>query len=223
MSSALLVVVLILVGLQFVAWIIPLVIGIVKLRRGDRTAGLVLTIVGGAWGALMLLAGIPMALVFGMGYYATRSTEFDATTYKGAQAAIVSTWNGPGELTYRRDKTRYRSRSKDGRYPVPAGELRLESLRLEAGQPAWSVRTTLSELAPLQLAGGAEQRLEAGPPLTVRARVNTSESSSSISLEYRDSFDHQAYITAPSGAAPAQFEVCDAAGRRIWSGKFSSG
>lgn len=222
---------LVLIGIFLVGWLLPLVIGIIELRRRHHVIGIVLTVVGALW-AMPAIAGLLTVglMTAGRRLAPTDASVFDAGRARGPVATVVVPWKGRGELEYRSADHRWVSKSTDGRYAVPAGALVLSTFTAYSGPetPSWQAQTQLYQMGPLTTSAGQEQPLQVGPPYVASPRSRAVSSMAPrghpvFELQVTDVGGHKTSISDPARKSPPSLQLVDKSGKVVWQSKFAYG
>lgn len=210
------------------AWIVPLTIGIVLLRRKQRTGGVVLTILGGIWAIPSLVIGAGLLYFLHMrSLYSPR--DFEAAQYQGKTTTLAWDYRGSAELGAKLSDEHFVTRFKtsNGVFTVPDMPLRLAyfiaSATDSAGVP-WQAQTSFSESKPLR---PAEQvhAVQPGPPYKAQIVVQRqTEGKVLLSLKITDRENHSTTIS-PVGdrSNPPRFKAIDKSGKVVWNDEFAFG
>ena len=243
MATALLVLVLACLAL---GWLVPLVIGIARLRRKSAGGGgLALTIVGGVWGAAAVVlggCGGLMAFVLAVGGGWVAAEPFDPSQYDGPMGSIAVPYEGAAALEVWSSPSgkRLGLSTTDGRFQVPVGEYTPYSFtakRTDADGMPWSAHTFLTTARPTpgrptpgrpaQVSVQADRAvpLELGPPLTASIVVRRQRANRvNLDLKIVDSQGRRYTITrAGRQHMPPGFEVLSPSGEVVWQGCFEYG
>ncbi|MBT4816984.1 MAG: hypothetical protein HON70_14885, partial [Lentisphaerae bacterium] len=166
------------VAIVALGWLVPLIIGIVRSIKGQRSPGLI--IFGALWGSVGLFFGF--IAVFGLFAYRGAKAHTDVKPFDAVQAGdqvatLTVPFEGDVELRFvseAGDETQtYTTKGEAGAVPVPAGEITPISLILtgpdEDGK-TWTASTFLKgrRRKPRTLAAGESQDLSIGPPFEAR-------------------------------------------------------
>jgi len=211
-------------------WIVLLILGIVKLKKGVKTAGTVLTILGSAWGFLVICT-VGVGIYFAMNMAKTLQGEpFDPSTYKGNMGKIVTPYHGPCHLNAKETATAklWRFSSQDGDFTAPVGNYQVAQFSAEAESENGTHNTANSLFDPqnpteIRVQKDSDSRLETGPPYTVSVDVGRERANNiTFRLSYTDSSGHPSSVFYTDREAP-KFAVLDSAGNTLWTGAFEYG
>jgi len=158
-----------LVGLSF-GWLIPLVIGLVKVSR--KTGGKVWLMVACVWACSAFF-------IVGLGIYAAVRTHsqyateaFNEKTYSGDKAALILPFSGCGSLSFQnveQKKAFQVSFTKTNRVVVPAGLLKVRYLSYDfnnaMGEMTGGMSCSLASQENLVVKAGDELTLQGGAPI----------------------------------------------------------
>jgi len=158
-------------------WIVPLVIGIIFIKRKSR-AGVVLTVIGGVWG----LVGLS---VLGFGIYSSqramrvsRVEDFDPEQYEGEMGSIVLPYKGESSLEVQNKESQKRMRfsTTNGMVLAPTGRYDLCSYEVideDENGAKWTASGSLYSLKSREISVEADstQDLEIGPPFVAKVTV----------------------------------------------------
>lgn len=213
-------------------WTVPLIVGILRNRRGRSGGGLI--VLGSAWGVCAIAGVIYLAsMVIGLRDRFTPQT-FDAASYQGETGQVTLPWRGPCELTAMQESGggMLSVKSDTGALTVPAGRLQVMSWTLKAtdnrgrewsltGRPSYEGHDARSTL---NVSRAQPVELSVGPPLTARVVVDSNPGASELSLDFElTDRGGASYTLSGPGGSPPGFEVVDAAGQVVWSGDFEYG
>ena len=218
-------------------WIVPLVAGIVRLRRsGSDAVGLALTTVGRVWcvGGLVLgVCGGMFWLMFRLGGPDSQIEQFDPSRHDGPMGAVVVPYEGEALLhvTSTADGKMMALSTGDGRFEAPVGEYRLRGLTVKKtgeDNSQWEATTLLAQDEPRQVSVRAdgEASLDLGPPFTASIAVAAEpQNVVELDLEIADSQGCQYTIVkiALGGTPPPRFEVRFSSGELVLEGQFEYG
>jgi hypothetical protein len=216
-------------GVALLGWLIPLIIGIVHMRR--RTGGLALIIVGAIWGFGAIAVGGLGALAYREFSRATRFEYFDPSAYHGAMGAIVVP--NPGELIVRDKKLDRRlclqinrgiARAPVGRYDVVSWTEAVAPYA-PAGSEDWTASCEFDAGPSSELVVTAEgtQRLEVGPPFTVSVDVAPQAGGRVTLILKVMGLGGHSYSIVSRRRPPPRFEVLDGSRKVVWHGNFEYG
>lgn len=214
-----------------IGWIVPLAVGVARMRREQGGRGL--AIAGGVWGAVAA-ALVCVALVALLGVRGARrqqeATAFDPATHRGPAATI--SWQGgfSGELTLSESKNRQRVRvgMADGKGVMRTGTFQPVQYVLkkqdEAGV-AWEARAWITDVSTFTLAEGGTQELQLGPPYTGTVKVGKQPNGQpTFSLKLAGSAGETCnFFKAGKQVSAPGFEIIDEEGEKAFSGKFEYG
>jgi hypothetical protein len=226
-------IILIVVAVIAIGWIIPLIIGLVRLRK-KKSGGLALTIIGGVWGAVaIVIIAIGVYSVFQARRY-MQVEEFNPATYKGSTGKIVMSYKGDSMLTVMtmNNPKRLRLTAKDGVALAPVGSytpLQFEAELADKDGNEWAASSTLVAKDPNQISVQPDISCEikVGPPLKASVSIDKGGNKDDeyfLSLELTG-VDGGSYSVRKLGKddwAPG-FEFIDSAGKVVWQGKFEYG
>lgn len=224
---------LVLAGLIGLGWLVPLVLGIVRLRR--RSGGVVLTVLGGTWALGVGLVGAlgwltyRTFLEFGPGAASPLKVEqFEPAKYQGETGTIVLGYKGESSLeAYQRDGTKaLRLSTNDGIVKAPVGNYHVmgyQALAKEQSGAEWVARC--SPGARVSVKAGSSTELKLGPPLTASITVKT-RGKDQVSMDLKlAGVDGGQYTISKKGGRdePPSFVALNKAGQVVWKGRFSYG
>ena len=220
-------------------WIVPLVIGIVRLRRrstGD-TAGMVLTIVGSVWGVVGLMLGVCGGMFWLMSSFGgpfSRVVQFDPSQHEGPMGAIVVPYEGEASLqvaSMAGAKTLVLS-SHDGRFQAPVGGYSpwvFTANKTDEDGSEWQASTYLTmsgKPSQVSVQADSETSLELGPPFTASIAV-TAEQRNKVALDLKVADSQGNHYTISRlglrAAPPPRFEVRSSSGELVLEGQFEYG
>jgi len=217
-------------------WIVPLVIGIVRLRRrsASDTVGIVLTIVGSVWGVVGLMLGVCGGMFWLTLTSFNQVEQFDPSQYDGPMGTIVVPYEGDGllQVTSMTEGKTLALSTGDGRFQAPVGEYTLWAFTAkktgEDDSPWWEATTLLvqDESPQVSVRADSETSLELGPPFTASIAVtDEAQDVVELQLEVIDSQSNQYTIgkIALEEAPPPRFEVRSSSGELVLKGQFEYG
>lgn len=229
-----------LLGATFLAffalgWLVPLVVGIVRTAKGQRSPGLI--IFGALWGCVGIFIG-GLAVVGLMTFRNVRAhmdiKPFDASQAGDQVATLSVPFEGNAELRFVRkcgkETQTYTTKGENGALLVPVGEVTPIALTLittDADGKTWSASTYFQgrRRKPLTLAAGESWKLQVGPPLEARVTLSGgSTSQQHLDLKMKGAAGNAFTIRRQGAASKApSFEVVDEKGEVVWRGDFSYG
>jgi hypothetical protein len=216
-------------GSVLLGWIVLLVMGISRLRKG-ASAGLVMTVIGGFWAAVAV-AAVGLGVV---GYrYASSAlvpTDFDPAGYHGKVGAIILPSQTPASLVLAEEKStrRLRVEVSSGRAKAPVGSYKVESYSAsmtDASGNEWSAEWTGGRDRSQTIAvGPAPVHLDVGPPFVATVKAETRRERADFDLQVTGSGNRSyTLMNADARAGPPRFEVLDGSGNVVWHGNFEYG
>ena len=203
-------------------WIVPLVVGLIRIRR--KQWGWILVVVGGLWGVLAIASAVGIASLF-----RGRIEEFDPAQYDGPMTTIM--WPGElsGELTLIDPKSNkmVRTSATSGKAQMRTGNFSLLTYTMRTRDDdnvEWATTGSLG-MAAVSLEANSTRELTAGPPFTASVAVQKGAAGREVlSLNLKDSGGNQCSFTKSGHRpAPPRFEIRDEAGKVAFSGKFEYG
>jgi len=218
-------------GAVLLGWLVPLIMGITRTRRGRGGGGLI--VAGGAWG--LVAVGIVTWLVYTFATLSNRFTPqaFDPQEYAGETGQIVIAWQGPCELTLYPESGGgvLLLSTENGQFTAPAGRHRLASWELQATDDSdreWSVTGRPGYDWPEQkrtvsVDSTTAARIDVQLPL--RASINADVGGDDISMGFSlsDGAGGQYAISSRGRDDPPKFEMVDDSGRVVLTGDFAYG
>ena len=218
-------------------WIVPLVIGAVRLRRSrSDPVGLAMTTVGRVWcvGGLVLgVCGGTLSLMFSFVEPIDQIEQFDPTQYEGPMGALVVPYEGEATLTVAvsDDGEMLELSADDGRFLAPVGEYAawtFAATKTDEDGSDWQATAFLisDEPLPVSVRADSETALEIGPPFTASIVVNTkARDLLELDLEITDSQGHQysIYSLGLQNDPPHCFEARTSSGELVLTGEFEYG
>jgi hypothetical protein len=227
MEIALGVLMLIIVLVLLIGWTVPLIIGIVKLRRGSRTTGIILTVLGGGWGLVAVLLVAVGIFGYMTAMKAGRTEHFNPDSYKGAIGRIVSKCPSPSHLVvqYPSLKKNLELKSKEGIFIAPVGDCLLESYRLESKDSEGKEWTASGILAGelIKVDSKIEANVEIGPPFTASVTARDLGKKVIFTLIFTDCKGRSATVRKPPTERAPSFALLDKTGQTLWQGSFEYG
>ena len=213
-----------------IGWVVPLVVGIIWLRR-KAGGGVAMTVIGGVWGVLALSGiGIGVSAYRQVGQY-TKVEDFDPLQYQGPKGNIVVPHKGESSLEVTGDGgKRMRLPTKDGVFVVPAGTYSPTSYKAvdkDSSGQEWEASSYLSLPKPgkISVKDGSRQDLDVGPPFVASVSVSAKgqeQATLDLKLTGRDGNQYTISRKGRLREAPG-FEVRDKSGEVVWQGKFAYG
>ncbi len=188
----------------FLGWLLPLIIGLVRRKKGKSCTGLI--IFGGVWGgvAAVLAAVMAFAVFSFMELQSSWQVEaFDASAYDGDTAAVVFPYKGGDAVltASTEDDVNYTFGTSNGKFVVPAGTITPTSysisLKDEQGK-YWSAmwRFHSSHEDPLNCEADGEVKLDWAPPLVMKAtRKGLADGSQKIGMKVVDGSGHEVNLS----------------------------
>lgn len=212
--------------LVLLAWLVPLIVGLVAMRGPNRTGGIVLVIIGIIWAIPSLLAIVLGSFFWSQYRSKYEPKELDPAKYCEATATIKVPYEGDATLQIMRDQQRWRLESQNGAFTSPIGRIQPYSFivkRKDERGKEWTMSTRLSGKW-LTLTQGQTEELAAGPPYTAKviARGDSGQNAS-VRVELQDAGGNAATLTPEDRDNPPAFEGVDDKGKVVWTGKFSYG
>ena len=215
-------------------WIVPLVMGIVRLRR-KMPGGVAATAAGAVWGLLSI-----SVIAIGIAFYAfaqrqeavaTKVEAYDASQDQGSKGSIVLPFKGRSTLELIGEGGKMvRLSTQDGTIAAPAGTFRpvsYEAIGKSEDGNEWAATCTLSSrsLGTLTVAEGSSQYLRVGPPFTASVSVKTKgQNEATLDLKLVGVDGNQYTIMRRDGRGePPAFQVIALSGETLWQGKFEYG
>jgi hypothetical protein len=222
------IVVIALVTAVLIGWLVPLIIGIVKLFR--RTGGIALTIIGIMWA----LGAMGLAV---MGYVAIshlrealRVEDFDPAAFKGQTGSVTLPHQGESSLivTDRKANKRLRLHVREGVAQAPVGDYKVDSYEISMKDKAgvtWTASHYSSPSQGLEISAASAAHLNLGPPFTARVEVNESPGGGTMLQFSLTGPGGESYVMMSGRGRPAlpRFEVLDPSGQVVWQGRFEYG
>jgi len=216
------------VAVALLGWLVPLVVGLVQLRR--RTGGVVLAVIGAIWGfAAIGVAGLG-AVAYRQMSRSVRVEDFDPASYHGATGTVLVTYAGQSELIVRDKKLdkRLRLHARDGIAQAPVGKFEVESweaLATDSQGITWTASCYPGggRAAEMAVAAGGAPRFEVGPPFTASVDVRP-QASGRVAFELKVAgLGGYSYPIHSSRARPPGFQALDRSRRVVWHGDFEYG
>ena len=208
-------------------WILPLVIGLVRRRKGKSSAALI--VLGGVWGGISVL-GLGLLSIAVILYMNTVGrwdvTDFDPSSYEGNTAVVMVPAQGKAEMTAAMGdgSTSYRFSSERGEFVVPAEKLDVYSFSLsrqDAEGKQWQLSWWFNDDYQLDPSAAGPVSIDKGPPLTVRVkRRELPDGAQKIEMETLDSRGMKVSLDAPHNPV---IQIIDESGAVIWSHKMEHG
>lgn len=211
-----------------IGWLIPLIVGIVKLRRGQRQIGIALTITGGIWG-LAAVGLIALAAFLGRGQmFDYQVKDFEPSKYEGLVGRIVVPCDGEVELFLSGDgDEQLRLKVGDQSAQAPAKRLRLESYTISATADDGSRWKLYSHFygreQSITVEPNADVKLKIGPPFRAKLDVDLSNNRANIGLSVSDTAGGDCSLFRMDSDAPVGFVALTRSGDKLWEGKLESG
>ncbi len=221
---------LILLALIAFGWLVPLIIGIVWMRRGS--GGTVLTILGGIWaagvGLVVLLAWLGWRQFSAYSGGSVQMEDFDAAKYQGQTGTMVLAHKGQSvfEAYLRGGNKILRFSTPDGVLKAPVGSYdvrQYQAIAKDSKGREWIAACYPD--AKVSVKAGASTKLDLGPPFTASITVKTSgKDRVSMDLKLAGTNGGQYTIRQKGGKdEPPSFVALDKAGQVVWQGRFAYG
>lgn len=211
-------------------WIFLLISGIVKLRRGVKQAGTIMTITGAVWGA-MALAFIVFGVYSTIKFTNMQNAEtFDAASYKGDKGRIKALFNGEStiEVTKKGKEKPMELVSDNGEFYAPVGEYKIDYYEMRKKDKSgymWSAYSYIygSKNLTATVEKDSDAEIDVGQSLTASVSAKKSgEDVITVSLRVNDSKNHYFAIMDKNSKAPG-FVAVDKNGKTVMSGDFEYG
>jgi hypothetical protein len=234
------------------AWVVPLIIGVVKLRR--RTGGVALTIIGAIWA--LGAVGLAAAGHVGVSRFSAalrvenfnparlsrqpmrvnrfdappRVEDFNSDTFKGQTGTVTLPYRGESSLivTDTDAHKRLRLHVRDGVAQAPVGDYKVSSYDISMkgkGGVTWTASHYASSSQALEVSAPSPAHLNLGPPFTAQVEVNESSGEGTmlqLSITGRAG-ESYVIISRQWRAKPPRFQVLDRLGQVVWQGQFEYG
>lgn len=232
-------------------WVVPLAIGIVKLRR--RSGGVALPTIGVVWA----LGAIGLAAVGYVGFTpfsaapergdssgrspvgyvgitrsgaALRAEDFDPATFKGQTGTVTLPYQCESSLIVTDTNThkRLRLHVRDGVAQAPVGDYKVSSYDMSMkgkGGVTWTASHYASSPQALEISAASPAHLNLGPPFTAQVEVNESPGEGTmlqLSVTGRAG-ESYAIVSRQWRAKPPRFQVLDRLGQVVSQGQFEYG
>jgi len=218
-----------LVGLSL-GWLIPLVIGLVKMSR--KTGGKGWLIGSGVWAfCAFVLVGLGIySFAKAQRQYATE--DFNAETYSGDKAALILPYSGSGSLSFRnidQNKSFQVSFTETNRVAVPAGLLKVWYLSYnfnnKADEMTGGMSCSLASEENLVVKAGDFITLQGGAPITAAITAKRAEGDKlRINYSLTDVAGNRiSYWGMDSENKKPKFEAIGPDGSCFWSGQLEHG
>ena len=214
-------------------WLIPLIVGIIRVRNGKP--GKVLFIVTGIWAVLGLA-------VVGFGIYAfstfnknmptaSNATAFDPAKHKGPMGEIVLPYKGKSILTVNPlgGGKGLKLSTDNGILRAPAGIYSLGEFQATAVASNGEVWTASSPgfyikgIKEINVKVGSRQNLQLGPPLTAQVYAQHNLDVNKARFDIDISGPDGRTFSLTKGAKSPGFVVLSKTGETLWEGKFEAG
>jgi len=212
-------------------WLVPLIAGLVMMRRRQQPAGVVLTVIGAVWGVLgLLILGLSI-FAYTQFPKATKLETFDPAHYAGRMGTVNVPYKGEGSLTIseRGKARRLKLTTTNGAFRLPAGSYQLlqyEAVGRDRANTKWTASAGLSgRTSTLTVAGDSTQDLDVGPPLKAKVAAQTrSGNMASLDLKLTGRGGDQYMLSKGTGGGGApRFQVLSPTGQVLWQGQFAYG
>lgn len=210
------------VGLCF-GWLIPLVIGLVKVSR--KSGGKGWLIGSGIWAfcALVIVGLFVFSVVSAQRRIATE--DFDVATYAGDRATLILPFSGSGSLTLRQvaeNKSWQVSFSNTNSVAVPAGVLKVWHLSYDfkdkAGEGARGMNCSFASNEDLEVKAGDVVTLPGGTPFTAAITAKRAGDKLKIAYSLTDVAGNRiTYWGVNSDSKKPKFEAIGPDGSCFWS------
>ena len=211
----------------FLGWAVPLIVGIISIRRHRRSVlGYVLSGIGALWAI-----GATTALLLAFSYLrgqgqGTHPGDFNPQTFEGKTLRLQVGDLGDGYLEGNAKGRRYRFRATNGFVTVPVDtKLRTCLVIRQANKVRWEARTDFTEEVGSSTPGA--RQLPVGPPFRVQLDATRLSGPTPgnvyLRLQTKDRGGHSTTISSSPRGQPPSFEARDSKGNLVWTGRFSYG
>jgi len=220
---------LVLVSLFALGWLIPLIAGLVRRKKGKSCTALI--VLGSVWGGLAIIGVGLVALgvyfyVSSIGRWETK--DFDLAEYDGPTATISVPAEGEIEMNASlEDGESYRFATDNGKFTVPAQELGIYSYSIakrDSNEGLWTLTWWFGwgdDECKLDLTAGQSVNFGKGPPVTVKVRrKEKADGTQNIDMETVDSEGDKVSLSAPKNPV---IQIRDGSGAVVWSHKMEYG
>jgi len=216
-------------------WLVPLIIGIVRTAKGQRSSGLI--VLGALWGSVGLFFGgiaIVGLLTFRRVQEQTNVKPFDASLAGDQVATLTVPFGGKAVVQFvSKDGMKvqtYTSNAENGAVLVATGKITPISVTFTGTDTEGGIWNASSYFQgrrrkELMLAAGDTHELRVGPPFEARVLLN-GESTGRQHLDFKlKGTGGNAFTIRKHGSAnkPPSFEVVDEKGDVVWHGNFAYG
>ncbi|MFC1498533.1 hypothetical protein ACFLS1_08715 [Verrucomicrobiota bacterium] len=223
--------ILVIVAVILLGWIVPLIVGIIRLKR--KTGGIVLTIIGGIWGVVGLcFAGF---IAYGVWSFSQSGRyeveEFDPAEYKGETAAVIVPCKGETTLFLRgkhKDDSIFRIVTTNMTVQAPVGFVLYQyTMNVADGKGGrWHAGCFLNgRKDKIEIKKDLVNELKVGEPFTARVKVNKDFKDKDVfDLEIKgvDGRKFTIYKISPDSEFP-RFEIFSPDNKVLHSDKFEYG
>jgi hypothetical protein len=207
-------------------WIPFLLLGIKRLKRGDKVSGIFFTAIAGIWGLIAIPLGI-ILLISSLIYFTSKKYEarnFESETYKGKTGTLSINWNKPAEALLRQGNKNFRFKSDNGLFVVPVGDWKLYRLQYrdnDSMNKEWLLAIDMAQ--KLSIKDGQISTIKNSLPLSAKIHV-ARQSGHFVRLSFlmTDRNMNRAHIWGPYTDA-AGFQILNKQGNVVFKGKFKYG
>ncbi|MHB0998798.1 MAG: hypothetical protein ACYC27_06090 [Armatimonadota bacterium] len=213
-----------------VGWLVPLIMGIIRLKKGVRSAGLPLTIIGEIWGFFSIVIVGFTIYGFTMMSKAMDAEDFDPSDYQKPMGMIDLSYEGDFEIQLRKaeNKKLINFKGEDGTVLAPTGLYTPQSLDISMNDKQdreWIAHTYFTSKADqIQVTTDSPVSITAGPPFQVMVHMNKSgKNKINFDLGVKGSDGRSYDINCYEIDEPAGFVVLSKTGEKLWEGKFEAG
>jgi hypothetical protein len=208
-------------------WIALIISGIVRLRKGRRKQGIIMTSIGGIWGLIAIAVIAAMAIQTRSTLKELEETPFDSLTYAGPKGDISLPYKGESRLVVnnREAKKFLALQSSDGIFIAPAGFYNISSYEIflvkqQDGKyfTAACYFDRKSENS-IHVKTNEQTKVDIGPPLTgFIESMKVQGNFIKLTLLITDTAGNRYILKNPT--FEPSFVVIDKAGKAIWEGIF---
>ncbi|MHB1459290.1 MAG: hypothetical protein ACYC0V_20460 [Armatimonadota bacterium] len=207
-----------------VGWIALLINGIVRLRRGRRKQGIIMTSIGGVWGLIAIVGIVAMTIQTRSTLKELEETPFDSLTYAGPKGDISIPYKGEARLVVGNKETKkfLALESSDGIFGVPVGSYDISRYEVIAIRDVNSYYYAICYFGrgiqkSISVRTNDRTKLDIGPPLTAFVEVEKTDADSiKLRLLIVDSAGYKYRLKSP--VFKPRFMIVDASGKTIREG-----
>lgn len=211
-------------------WIVPLIMGIVRLR--SRRRGIVLLVVGSVWAlsaAAVIVLGV-CAIFSVICDHATETQVFNASSWTGQTGRIELPWDTDARLSLRpvAGKGAPLMLAATNRFlVVPCGEYHVTWIQVSRKDQSGALWMLYGSIPPkscsLHVEPDATVRLTCASGLRAWIDLHEARGNASMDVQVKDDSGNRFSLYSSGDRSKPRFEVVDSAGDVLWTGSFEFG